>query len=95
MYSKHDTGTMDWLTDRAVLDVGDDVAVRVAGKLLAGLGATVTKIEPPDGDVSRRVGPFIDGADSIERTWIRRGGPEGTYRDGIPLDLSSAAIELR
>jgi crotonobetainyl-CoA:carnitine CoA-transferase CaiB-like acyl-CoA transferase len=32
-----------------------------AGKLLADLGADVIKVEPPEGDAGRRVGPFKDG----------------------------------
>ncbi len=37
----------------------------MTAKLLADLGATVVKIEPPEGDIARRRGPFRDGnADS-------------------------------
>ena len=33
----------------------------LCGKILADLGADVTKIEPPDGDKSRKIGPFASG----------------------------------
>ena len=33
-----------------------------AGKLLADMGADVIKIEPPEGDLGRRIRPFKDGA---------------------------------
>lgn len=41
-----------------VLEYGPFIAVPFAGRMLADLGATVIKIEPPEGDRSRRYGPF-------------------------------------
>ncbi len=41
-----------------VVELTDGVAGAYAGKLLAVLGADVVKVEPPDGDVVRRWGPF-------------------------------------
>ena len=41
-----------------VLDLGQDIAGPYMTRLMAGLGAEVTKIEPPSGDPSRRAGPF-------------------------------------
>ena len=38
-------------------------AVALAGRISADFGATVIKVEPPDGDALRRAGPFIAGAD--------------------------------
>lgn len=47
------------LGDLRVVEFGEHIAVPFAGKLLAGLGAEVVKIEPPFvGDVSRTIGPF-------------------------------------
>src|SRR6185369_16134528 len=37
------------------------VAAGYAGKLLADLGATVIKVEPPDGDWTRHYGPWRQG----------------------------------
>jgi crotonobetainyl-CoA:carnitine CoA-transferase CaiB-like acyl-CoA transferase len=51
-----------------VLELGGDVAAPLAGKLLADLGATVVKLEPPEGEPGRRRGPFVPGA----------GGPEAS-----------------
>ena len=44
----------------------------LAGRILADLGAEVIKVEPPDGDVERRLGPFVDGKEDIERSipWL-------------------------
>ncbi len=39
-----------------------------AGLLLAGLGADVVKIEPPDGSATRRIGPFLDDEPGPERS---------------------------
>lgn len=38
-----------------------DEPVEYCGRLLAGLGADVIKLEPAEGAASRRVGPFVDG----------------------------------
>ena len=42
------------------------VAAAFTGKLLAGFGADVVKIEPPGGDASRREGPFAGNVPSAE-----------------------------
>ena len=43
-----------------VLELGGEQA-DYAGLLCAGLGATVVKVEPPDGSRSRQIGPFHGG----------------------------------
>jgi crotonobetainyl-CoA:carnitine CoA-transferase CaiB-like acyl-CoA transferase len=44
-----------------VVEIADDPAGEHTGKLLADLGATVIKIEPPTGAPSRSIGPFVEG----------------------------------
>ncbi len=44
-----------------ILELGTGTAVPFAGKLLAELGADVVKVEPPEGDPARRIGPFATG----------------------------------
>ncbi|KRB76355.1 carnitine dehydratase [Nocardioides sp. Root190] len=44
-----------------VVELADDPAGERVGKLLADLGATVLKLEPPEGVTSRRTGPFVQG----------------------------------
>ncbi len=41
-----------------VLELGEGVSAAYCGKLLGQLGARVVKAEPPEGDRTRRVGPF-------------------------------------
>lgn len=41
-----------------ILEVGDYVTVPYAGKILSDLGADVVKLEPPEGDIARRIAPF-------------------------------------
>ena len=46
------------LTGLNVVEFTHMVAGPSCGQVLADLGATVTKIEPPQGDVTRRMGPM-------------------------------------
>ena len=47
------------LSDLRVLECAQGVAAPFCGKALADYGAAVTKIEPPGGDRTRVVGPFV------------------------------------
>lgn len=49
-------GALDGLR---VLDLSQHVSGAYCGKLLAGYGADVVKVEPPEGDPTRRLGPFL------------------------------------
>lgn len=49
-----------------VTEVGSSIAAAFGTRLLADLGAEVTKIEPPDGDALRQEGPFLpSGASAL------------------------------
>src|SRR5689334_24462616 len=50
-----------------VIEVADERA-EYTGLLLAGLGAEVVKIEPPEGNATRRIGPFLDDDPGLERS---------------------------
>src|SRR5271165_7093667 len=50
-----------------VIEVADERA-EYTGLLLAGLGAEVIKIEPPEGNATRRIGPFLDDQPGLERS---------------------------
>ena len=49
---------MSALSDLRVIDLSTGVAGPFAAKLFSGFGADVVKIEAPDGDPARRIGPF-------------------------------------
>jgi crotonobetainyl-CoA:carnitine CoA-transferase CaiB-like acyl-CoA transferase len=50
-----------------VIEMADERA-EYAGLLMAGLGAEVIKIEPPEGNATRRIGPFLGDAPGLERS---------------------------
>ena len=50
-----------------VVEVADERA-EYTGLLLAGLGAEVVKIEPPEGNATRRIGPFLEDEPGLERS---------------------------
>ena len=50
-----------------VLDLSDHRGA-LCGRLLADMGADVIKVEPPLGDGSRRIGPFLDGVPHRDRS---------------------------
>src|SRR6058998_2188279 len=55
------------LSGLRVVEIADERA-EYAGLLLAGLGAEVIKIEPPEGNATRRIGPFLDDQPGLERS---------------------------
>jgi crotonobetainyl-CoA:carnitine CoA-transferase CaiB-like acyl-CoA transferase len=50
-----------------VIEVADERA-EYTGLLLAGLGAEVVKVEPPEGNATRRIGPFLEDEPGLERS---------------------------
>ena len=67
-----------------ILDLADEKA-SFCSKLLADLGAFVIKIEKPDGDPSRQIGPFLEKSPSPEASlffWH-----SNTNKRGITLDI--------
>ena len=50
--------TQSLLNGLNVLELGEGVSAAYCAKLLGQLGARVVKAEPPEGDRTRRVGPF-------------------------------------
>lgn len=73
------------LTGLRVLEIADEKAA-FCGKLLAANGAEVIKIEPPAGDPSRHIGPFVHDQPHPERSlhfW-----QYNVNKLGITLDLT-------
>jgi crotonobetainyl-CoA:carnitine CoA-transferase CaiB-like acyl-CoA transferase len=55
------------LDDVRVLELTDE-STEYCGRLLAGLGADVVKVEPPHGAASRHIGPFLDDEPGPDRS---------------------------
>ena len=71
-----------------ILELADETG-QFCGKLLGDLGADVVKIEPPSGEPSRHVGPFLDDIPHPERSlslWYYN-----TSKRGITLNVETAA----
>ena len=75
---------MSGLDGVRVVELADESAA-FCGKLLAGLGADVIKVEPPGGDRSRGIGPFLAGDPGRERSVFFSHYNAG--KRGIVLDL--------
>jgi crotonobetainyl-CoA:carnitine CoA-transferase CaiB-like acyl-CoA transferase len=60
--------TAGFLGGLKVLELGEMVAAPYCAKLLGDLGADVVKVEGPNGDRARRVGPFVAGGRDPERS---------------------------
>ena len=70
-----------------VLDVGQGISGPYCGKILAQMGAEVIKVEPPDGDSARRMGPFPKNISQPEKSGLFLALNANKY--GVTLDLSS------
>ncbi len=79
---------MTALAGLRILDL-TDLKGSLCTKLFGDMGADVIKIEPPEGDATRRIGPFLDGKPHPERSllfWFYN-----TSKRGITLDLNQQA----
>ena len=72
-----------------VLEVGNFVSAPYCGRLFAGYGADVIKVEPPDGDIARSHGPFKDAKPHPETSALFL--YLNTSKRSVTLDLASAA----
>ncbi len=72
-----------------VVEWGEMVSGPFCAKLLAELGAEVIKVEPPNGDHARRLGPFPGGEPHPERSGLFLFANLG--KRGITLDTSRAS----
>lgn len=78
--------TIGFLSDLHVLEIADELG-EYCGKVLAGLGAHVTKVEPPTGERTRQYGPFYEDIPGLDRSlyfWHYNHG-----KRGITLDLDA------
>jgi crotonobetainyl-CoA:carnitine CoA-transferase CaiB-like acyl-CoA transferase len=80
------------LSDVRVVDISQGIAGPYATKLLAASGALVTKIEPPGGDYSRRLGPFPDDVPDPEKSGLFL--HLNTGKRSLTLDVSVASGQV-
>lgn len=71
-----------------MLELGDGVSAPYCGKILAGLGAEVIKVEPPYGDVAREMGPFPGDVPHPEKSGVFLALNANKY--GVTLDAESS-----
>ena len=76
------------LTGIKVLDLSQNISGPYCTKLFADYGAEVIKIEPPEGDPSRRAGPFLNDDPHPERSGLFM--HLNTNKLGITLNLETA-----
>lgn len=69
-----------------VVDISQGIAGPYATKLLADSGALVTKVEPPEGDYARRLGPFPGDVPDPEKSGLFL--HLNTSKRGVTLDVS-------
>jgi crotonobetainyl-CoA:carnitine CoA-transferase CaiB-like acyl-CoA transferase len=75
-----------------ILEIGDELG-EYCGKVLAGLGADVVRVEPRGGEVTRGYGPFYEDEPHPDRSlyfWHYNFG-----KRGVELDLEDAADQQR
>lgn len=77
------------LSELRVVDISEGIAGPYATKLLADSGADVLKVEPPDGDWSRRLGPFPGDTPDPERSGMYLF--LNTSKRSVTLDLAQDA----
>ncbi len=75
-----------------VVEVAGDIAGPYCTKLLADLGAEVTKIEPPQGDSLRRWGPFPGGVPDVNRSGLFEYVNAGKRGATVDLDVDMGAV---
>ncbi len=74
------------LSGISVVECGSGVAASFATKLMADLGADVIKVEPPEGDITRRYGPFPGNQPDPEKSGLFI--YLNANKRGVTLDLS-------
>jgi len=73
----------------SVVELGQGVSAAFAAKLMALMGAAVIKVEPPEGDATRRRGPFPGDIPDPEKSGLFR--YLNADKRGITLDLLNPA----
>lgn len=76
------------LDDVVIVEMAQGIAAPFAGKLLSNWGAQVIKVESPQGDYSRRMGPFPNDVPDLDASgWFLY---LNTAKQGITLDINTS-----
>jgi crotonobetainyl-CoA:carnitine CoA-transferase CaiB-like acyl-CoA transferase len=80
------------LDDIRVVDLSQGIAGPYCTRLLADLGAEVIKVEPPEGDYTRRLGPFPDDIPDPDKSglFIHLNG----NKKSVTLDISTTSGQV-
>ena len=70
-----------------VLELGEGVSAPYCAKILANFGAEVIKMESPDGDIARRMGPFPNDEPHPEKSGVFLALNSNKY--GVTLDIET------
>ena len=70
-----------------VLELGEGVSAPYCAKILANFGAEVIKMEPPDGDIARLMGPFPNDEPHPEKSGVFLALNSNKY--GVTLDIET------
>tara|TARA_R110002020_G_scaffold57596_4_gene158435 strand:+ start:27439 stop:28554 length:1116 start_codon:yes stop_codon:yes gene_type:complete len=71
------------LTGKTIIEIGHMLAGPYCGMLLSDLGARVIKVESPEGDIGRKIGPNSVGGHNTYFASLNRG------KESVTLDLAS------
>jgi crotonobetainyl-CoA:carnitine CoA-transferase CaiB-like acyl-CoA transferase len=71
------------LTGKTIIEIGHMLAGPYCGMLLSDLGARVIKVESPEGDIGRTIGPHSVGGHNTYFASLNRG------KESVTLDLAS------
>lgn len=84
---------MSALSRFTIIELAGGVAGEYCGKLLADFGATLLKIEPPQGSATRRLGPFAPSGTGIEDSGLF--AYLNTNKQSLTLDLGTEQGQAR
>ncbi|MDP7105302.1 MAG: CoA transferase, partial [SAR202 cluster bacterium] len=78
-----------------VLDLGQRISAPYCARTFANMGAEVIKVEPPDGDEARRMGPFPDGSTDPETSGVFLALNVNKFGTSIDLTSDEGAQTLK
>ena len=87
--------TEDALSDLRVIELAQGIAGPYCGKLFADLGAEVIKVEPPEGDRSRRLGPFPEDTPHHEKSGLYLHLNTGKKSVTLDVAVTSGQVVLK